>query len=594
MTGQTNTFEVESPYAYWRTAQEYETAGDHWGAEIGYKAAVLAADNLPLSEYRRNFQEEINKHLTVPGYRTPPNIGPEELKTAYAELLTLPFAARVRLATFFLRQNSLEEANEMCLSALSLKLDDWITTQPHYLDIRQQLDTTLRQLNYGGAPRPTQTGKQNTLASQRNKTTGNTPPRRTPYNLPDITELWNAHIEASRSAAASDVLAVNADEPLSLDDSAMVDSMFACLKRFTEDLGTEERKRLGVMLTQPEYSEDRVGAFRSNRFYRFRASATLSTLSVRAGGNTVEIFIVPSRDLLNIAEMETDYTLRATFNARDIGGKLVWTHARFPLYPDDMRVTLRNLFKELIQQTSEFTGVAPEPLSTRDTHGLIEQLSQLSQQRTNLAEKIVYQQEMVQNRIARDIHDSVIADLLALKRAFEAHAVSEQQVVSSLEDVSQRLRNICSDLAPRDLQDWGLRTVVTDMVASVRQRLSINGTANVVAELPELPHQVSLHIYRIIQECLNNLEKHSQATDFIVDLLLENGTLIASVQDNGVGFDQTKKDTRKASQGGMGLDSIRERVELIRCFYPAQLFVNSQPGAGTKTMVQINLRGGNQ
>ena len=203
---------------------------------------------------------------------------------------------------------------------------------------------------------------------------------------------------------------------------------------------------------------------------------------------------------------------------------------------------------------------------------------------------MVYQQEMVQNRIARDIHDSVIADILALKRAYEVHATTDEQVKSVLEDVSQRLRNICSDLAPRDLQDWGLRTVVTDMAASVGQRLKIRWQANVASDLPELPHQVSLHIYRIIQECLNNMEKHARASEFVIDLSMDNGILSITVRDNGIGFDVAAKDKRKASQGGMGLDSLRERVELIRCFHPAQLWIQSQPGAGTKTTVQINLQ----
>src|SRR5262249_38262017 len=156
MTGQANTYEVENPYTYWRAAQESEQGGDYRGAEMGYKAAVMAADNLPLAEYRRNFQEELTKHQTVPNYKTPPNIGIDELKQAYAELLTLPFAARVRLANFLSRRSQTGEALEMCDSAVKLKLDEWVHEQQLYLEYRQQLDNIVMNLQYGGPRRPTQ------------------------------------------------------------------------------------------------------------------------------------------------------------------------------------------------------------------------------------------------------------------------------------------------------------------------------------------------------------------------------------------------------------------------------------------------------
>src|SRR6185437_8401574 len=129
MTGKADTVEVENPYVFWRAAQESEQSGDVKSAEMSFKSAVLAADNLPLAEYRRNFQEELGKHLSVPGYRTPPNIGPEELKSTYAELLIMPLAARVRLASFYVRQKQNNEALALAIAAANLRIDDWIMSQ---------------------------------------------------------------------------------------------------------------------------------------------------------------------------------------------------------------------------------------------------------------------------------------------------------------------------------------------------------------------------------------------------------------------------------------------------------------------------------
>ncbi|HEY9788767.1 MAG TPA: sensor histidine kinase [Candidatus Obscuribacterales bacterium] len=595
MIGKADTVEVENPYVFWRAAQESEQSGDVKSAEMSFKSAVLAADNLPLAEYRRNFQEELGKHLSVPGYRTPPNIGPEELKSTYAELLIMPLAARVRLASFYVRQKQNNEALALAIAAANLRIDDWIMSQQLYCEIKHQLDVMLHILQ-ASQPKSTQ--------PSRNAAIRESQPRLQAYDPiaqsmgPDMSQVWSAQIKELRASQQADALATDSGAPLSISVLDLVESMHACVKRFVDDLPAGDRTRLGITISEPAFTEKappRKGApggnesNKSNKYYRFRAGTVVSTLSVRGDEDKVELFIVPTRTALQIGDVETEHCLHMRFVLRNLGHQEIWTLDKYPLYADDMRVNLRNTFKDIIQQSNEFYSGDGSSSDLDATHPLIKRLSELSKQRANLAEKIIYQQEMVQNRIARDIHDSVIADLLALKRQFEGEAVQRNQVIHSLEDVSQRLRNICSDLAPRDLQDWGLRTVVTDLVTTAAKRLNITGLPNVSSELPDMEYQVQLHIFRIVQECLNNMEKHAQASEFRVDLLFQNGILVVNVQDNGVGFDVGQKDTRKASQGGMGLDSIQERVELIRCFYPAELWIQSQPGQGTKTLIQINV-----
>lgn len=598
MQSPANKFEVDNPYVYWRTAQEYEQAGDIKGAEIGYKAAVLAADNLPLGEYRRNFQEELSKHLSIPGYTTSPGVGPNELKAAYAELLTLPFAARVKLAAFFARQNAASDALQMCRSAMELKIDEWITAQDLYLDLRQQLDVVVRTLSLGNrrpAPATTQSKMSQRLLGKTQRMEQPQPRVMPSYNLPDISAMWEAHVLEDQKSSRQNIQPLD-EQPLTADSQTMIATMHTCVQKFIEDLPAEDKKRLGVIISQPINADAVVrntGSFPADLsktvpVVRFHACTLLSTLAVRAMPDMIQVHIVPTHDVLKLGEIETDDCLHSVYRLQLLGNNRVWSDGKFPVYRDELNVALRKTFKDLLAQAADFLTTGKAPIAVPGGSRLAEKLSELDQQRTNLVEKVVYQQEMVQNRIARDIHDSVIADILALKRSFEAHAVNEKQVTGVLEDVSQRLRNICSDLAPRDLQDWGLRTVIKDMAASLAVRLNSRWTCNVPADVTDLPHQVTLHIYRIIQECFNNMEKHSKATEFMVDISRQAGMLIIVVQDNGVGFDLKAPDTRKASQGGMGLDSIRERVELIRCFYPAQLWIQSQPGAGTKTTIQIN------
>ncbi len=91
----------------------------------------------------------------------------------------------------------------------------------------------------------------------------------------------------------------------------------------------------------------------------------------------------------------------------------------------------------------------------------------------------------------------------------------------------------------------------------------------------ELPAEAHVALYRLAQESVNNILKHSDATEFTIDLQYGNDHLTLRVQDNGVGFDTSQV------TGGMGLSNLRERAEAIN----AQLDIISAPGKGTTIRV---------
>jgi signal transduction histidine kinase len=109
-------------------------------------------------------------------------------------------------------------------------------------------------------------------------------------------------------------------------------------------------------------------------------------------------------------------------------------------------------------------------------------------------------------------------------------------------------------------------------------------------ELPPLPEPVKLHIFRVIQECLNNVEKYSGASR--VQVIIEkkgDNQLAFVVLDNGKGFEPGVASER-TDGGGMGIGSMRERTELIRCYFPARLKIDSQPGVGTRVTLEVVAR----
>ena len=101
----------------------------------------------------------------------------------------------------------------------------------------------------------------------------------------------------------------------------------------------------------------------------------------------------------------------------------------------------------------------------------------------------------------------------------------------------------------------------------------------------ELPSPVAINVYRIAQEALNNISKHSKAT--IANLLVEHqdDMLTLIIEDNGVGFDPTDLSARTNGQGQMGLIGMRERAALVQ----GSLEIESQPGRGTTIFVRVPL-----
>jgi signal transduction histidine kinase len=179
---------------------------------------------------------------------------------------------------------------------------------------------------------------------------------------------------------------------------------------------------------------------------------------------------------------------------------------------------------------------------------------------------------------------------MSLKRSLGGDkALGNEEVGLILDQISARLREICHDLAPRDLKDWGLQTVIEDLVERLAQRTGADCSFICDGELPELPYQVQLHIYRIVQESLNNIEKYAQATKIVVKFEVTSAAIKLTLRDNGRGFTSADGEVRSKKEGGTGLSGIKERTEMIRCFFPARLLVVSKPGKGSVTTLEVRI-----
>lgn len=347
-----------------------------------------------------------------------------------------------------------------------------------------------------------------------------------------------------------------------------------------------ERRKVNKPISGVETTESVV-------YIRWRASTVSWALSCRSRQGVIEIFLVPSSDLMALSQAEVQMRLKLKLELYKVMDNLVWTNNGLPVSADELRVLMRGLFRDLVSATQDHEQPVQSPASlggTVDDAKLARSIEMLIIERENLAQKVVIQQEEIQKRIARDLHDAVISDVMALKRNLSSNqAVQNADVMASLEGIVRKLREICYDLSPRDLSDWGLATVVEDMLSGMEQRTGIDCQLYCDIDIPVVPAAVLLHIYRIIQESINNAEKYAQPTRATVTMEMESEKFVVTIADNGKGFDTDAAGEKSSRAGGLGMGSLRERADLIRCFFPTKLFVNSTPGKGTKVRLEIDL-----
>ena len=182
-------------------------------------------------------------------------------------------------------------------------------------------------------------------------------------------------------------------------------------------------------------------------------------------------------------------------------------------------------------------------------------------------------QEVERKRIASEIHDGIGQNLSALKYAIENIIKKEkkkdqitlreqlERLVIILQNTIDEVRYISMELRPTILDDLGMLATIQWFSRELHHTfdyLAIEKDINVKEE--QIPENLKIVIYRIIQEAVNNTIKHSDAESVLLSLRATDGRLELMIKDNGAGFDVDKVKSSK-SQKGIGLESMEERAE---------------------------------
>jgi signal transduction histidine kinase len=201
--------------------------------------------------------------------------------------------------------------------------------------------------------------------------------------------------------------------------------------------------------------------------------------------------------------------------------------------------------------------------------------------------RIVGAQELERRRLARELHDetgqalsSILLGLKALEEKVESDdargAVSDvrELVVATLHDV----RRLAVELRPKVLDDFGLVPALERLTEAFGAQTGITVRFESGLTTERLPADMETALYRIVQEALTNIVKHSRARNVSVVLIRKPGAVAAVIEDDGQGFDPGS-----VRDGGFGLEGMRERVGLL----DGRLQVESREGAGATLVAEV-------
>lgn len=216
-----------------------------------------------------------------------------------------------------------------------------------------------------------------------------------------------------------------------------------------------------------------------------------------------------------------------------------------------------------------------------------------TEKKLSATEAVLKGEEQERARLAKDLHDGLSGMLSGVKYSLqdmkgnlimtEENRQAFARSIDMLDSSIKEMRRVAHNMMPEVLVRYGLDAALKDYVAEINK----SGVLKVVyqsmgMEHPVIERSAALAVFRIVQELLNNIIKHAQASEALVQVFGENSKLVVNVEDNGIGFDPRLSEEK----GGMGWKNIRSRTDLLH----GKVDVQSAPGAGTSVNLDINLR----
>lgn len=181
-------------------------------------------------------------------------------------------------------------------------------------------------------------------------------------------------------------------------------------------------------------------------------------------------------------------------------------------------------------------------------------------QQEQFSNNLIINIENERSRIAQDLHDDIGQSLSILKSKITSDPSAQNKDIANkeIERVIEQTRQISRNLFPSYVAKVGLRTVISGLIESIQNSFNLECSFDFTPEIDKLTPKQSTHLFRIIQECLNNTIKHSQSTALKISFESQADTLLMTYQDNGIWDNSNLK-----ALNGIGILSIKEHAKII-------------------------------
>jgi len=205
--------------------------------------------------------------------------------------------------------------------------------------------------------------------------------------------------------------------------------------------------------------------------------------------------------------------------------------------------------------------------------------------------RLLTEREDERKHLARELHDQIIQDLLTWNYQLEALAETYPQLNTRIDTIRKDVRNmvedlrrICGHLRPPTIDSFGLGATLQSYTRTWSERTGIEVNLQVGSKVGRLTEELELSLFRIVQESLNNVAKHANASTVSVTLNYRNSRMLQIlITDNGIGLEEAFDLGELSDAGHFGILGITERVALLG----GRIKFQNQPTGGLQILVEV-------
>lgn len=260
----------------------------------------------------------------------------------------------------------------------------------------------------------------------------------------------------------------------------------------------------------------------------------------------------------------------------------------------EVKLIRKDKTEAIIQLATSLVSNKGEPVAFQHIARDVTEEKRLQENLRFYLQQVTRAQEEERKRISHELHDEAIQGLVVLSRQLDALASSGEglsednsllleELRQQTSNIMQGVRRLSQDLRPAALDRLGLLPALEWLASDVAEYSGIAIKVNVLGTKRHLHEEVQLVLFRIAQEALRNVWRHSQATEAEITLEFDERKTRIIVSDNGKGFNLPKTMGDLARDGKLGLAGMQERAQLL----DGTLTVQSEPGRGTTVTVVI-------